>query len=145
MIKPPYDNVYGLWKVTTQGDCEGRSIRDLGTYEGNIDEIAFALADECFYSLNFKAVDPHDHKLDMTPKRKTVDIQLDVGSGTWDMMPKDRAIAVSGLMQNRPVTVSESNFYGCVKLSTNKKTKEEKKAEALAKLSPEERRLLGLS
>lgn len=145
MIKAPYDNVYGLWKVTTQGDCEGRSTRDLGIHEGNIDEIAFALADECFYSLNFRAVNPHDRELDMTPKRKTVDIQLDIDSGTWDMKPKDRAIAVSGLMQNRPVTVSESNFYSCVRLSTNKKTKEEKKAEVLAKLSLEERKLLGLA
>lgn len=144
MIKAPYDKVYGLWNVTTEGDCEGRSVRNLGTYEGNIDEIAFALADKCFYCLTFKAINPHDYKLDMTPKSKTVDIQLDIGSGTWDMKPKDRAIAVGGLMQNRPVTVSESNFYGCVRLSTNKKTVEEKKAEALAKLSLEERRLLGL-
>lgn len=144
MIKAPYDNVYGRWKVTTEGDCEGRSSRDLGTYEGNIDEIAFALADKCFYSLNFRAVSPYESEFNMTPKRKTVDIQLDVGSGTWDMKPKDRAIAVSGLMRDRPVAVSESTFYGCVRLTTNKKTEEEKKAEALAKLSPEERRLLGL-
>lgn len=145
MIKPPYDNVYGLWKVTTQGDCEGRSIRNLGTYEGNIDEIAFALADECCYSLNFSAVNPHEHKPDMTPKRKTVDIQLDFGSGTWDMKSKNRAIEVGSLMRDRPVTVSESTFYGCVRLTTNKKTLEEKKAEALAKLSPEDRKILGLS
>ena len=145
MIKAPYDKVYGLWKVTTEGDCEGRSSRDLGTYEGYIDEIAFSLADKCYYSLNFRAVSPHEHKPDMTPKRKTVDIQLDIGSGTWDMESKNRAIAVSGLMRDRPVAVSESTFYGCVRLTTNKKTEEEKKAEALAKLSPEERRLLGLS
>ena len=52
MIKAPYDKVYGLWNVTTEGDCEGRSVRNLGTYEGNIDEIAFALADKCFYRSN---------------------------------------------------------------------------------------------
>lgn len=145
MINAPYDNVYGLWKVTTEGDCEGRSIRDLGTHEGYIDEIAFALADKCCYSLNFRAVDPHKHKPDMTPKRKTVDIQLDFGSGTWDMKSKDRAIEVSGLMRDRPVTVSESTFYGCVRLTTNKKTLEEKREEALAKLSLEDREVLGLS
>lgn len=145
MINAPYDNVYGLWKVTTEGDCEGRSIRDLGTHEGYIDEIAFALADKCCYSLNFRAVDHPEHKPDMTPKRKTVNIQLDFGSGTWDMESKNRAIEVGSLMRDRPVAVSESPFYGCVRLTTNKKTVEEKKAEALAKLSLEERKLLGLS
>lgn len=145
MIKPPYDNVYGLWKVTTEGDCEGRSSRDLGTYEGYIDEIAFALADKCYYSLKFCAVDPREHKSDMTPKRKTVDIQLDIGSGTWDMESKDRTIEVGSLMRDRPVTVSQSTYYGCVRLTTNKKTAEEKRAEALAKLSLEDRQILGLS
>lgn len=145
MIKAPYDKVYGLWNVTTEGDCEGRSVRNLGTYEGNIDEIAFALADKCFYCLTFKAINPHDYKLDMTPKSKTVDIQLDIGSGTWDMDKGTRVVEVSNLMKNRSVDVRESNFYGCVRLVTNKKTTEEKKAEALAKLSLEERKLLDLA
>ena len=140
MIKAPYDNVYGVWKVTTEGDCEGRSTRDLGTHIGYIDEIAFALADKCYYSLSFKAIDP----IDMTPKRKNVNIHLCIDSGTWNMEPKNRAIEIGNLMKNRPVTVSESNFAYCVTLTTNKKTAEEKRAEALTKLSLEERRLLGL-
>ena len=74
MIKEPYNNTYGLWQVTTEGDCEGRSVCNLGVYEGNIDEIAFALADKCCYCLNFRAVSPKNYTLDMTPKRKTVDI-----------------------------------------------------------------------
>lgn len=49
----PYEQAYGTWKVTTEGDCEGRSIRDLGTYTGYLDEMAFALADKCCYSLQF--------------------------------------------------------------------------------------------
>lgn len=144
MIKEPYNNIYGLWNVTTEGDCEGRSVCNLGVYEGNIDEIAFALADKCYYCLNFRAVSPKNYTLDMTPKSKTVDIQLDIGSGTWDMDKGTRVVEVGNLMKNRPVDVIESNFYGCVRLVTNNKTIEEKKAEALAKLSLEERKLLGL-
>ena len=31
MNKKEYTN-YGTFKVTTEGDCEGKSIRDLGVY-----------------------------------------------------------------------------------------------------------------
>lgn len=55
-INAPYDNPFGIWHVTTEGDCEGRSPRDLGFHEGYIDEIALALADKCFYSLYFVAI-----------------------------------------------------------------------------------------
>ena len=37
-INAPYDNPFGIWHVTTEGDCEGRSTRDLGIHEGYIDE-----------------------------------------------------------------------------------------------------------
>lgn len=143
MIKAPYNKINGLWRVTTEGDCEGRSIKDLGIYEGNIDELAFALADKCMYALKFSAVDPIE--LDMSPKCKTVDIQLNISSGTWDMKSTTRAMEVGRLFKNRPVIVSESNYYGCVRLSTNQKTVAEKRADALAKLTAEERKLLGLA
>lgn len=67
-FKKPYDKAYGFWHVTTEGDCEGRSITDLGVFEGNIDTIALALADRCYYySLYFTAVDPTDY--DKTPEK----------------------------------------------------------------------------
>ena len=43
MNRKKYTN-YGTFKVTTEGDCEGKSTRDLGVHTGYIDEIAFALA-----------------------------------------------------------------------------------------------------
>lgn len=45
-----------LYKVTTEGDCEGRSRRDLGIWEGNISNIAFHLADKMVYSLTFEPI-----------------------------------------------------------------------------------------
>lgn len=75
-----YKKAYGFWEVTTEGDCEGRSVSRLGIYEGYIDEIALALADRCYYSLCFRPIDPR--ALDLTPKRKSVEISFDIGSNT---------------------------------------------------------------
>lgn len=76
-----YKKAYGFWEVTTEGDCEGRSVSRLGIYEGYIDKIALALADRCYYSLCFRPIDPR--ALDLTPKRKSVEISFDIGSNTW--------------------------------------------------------------
>ena len=56
-INPLYTNAYGFWQVSTEGDCEGRTTRVLGTFKGRVDEIAFALAEKSSYKLTFKAVD----------------------------------------------------------------------------------------
>ena len=138
-------SVYGVFKVTTEGDCEGRSVRDLGTYEGYIDEIAFALADKCYYSLEFHKINPEKLKLDMTPKRKSVDIHLDIDSGTWDLEGKDRIKYFKDLFKDRDIEISNSNSYAGVKISTNKKTKEEKRQEILNRLTDEEKEILGLN
>lgn len=138
-------SVYGLFNVTTEGDCEGRSIRDLGTYEGYIDEIAFALADKCYYSLEFHQINPEEFKLDMIPKRKEVNIRLNIDSGTWDLEEKDKIKYFKNLFKDRNIEVSNGNFYANVKISTNKKTKEEKKQEILNRLTDEEKEILGLN
>ena len=51
----PYTNPYGLWEVTTEGDCEGRSRKGLGVFEGYLDDIAFYLANKAYYTLEFKS------------------------------------------------------------------------------------------
>lgn len=142
MIKAPYTNCYGTWKVTTEGDCEGRSVRDLDTYEGYIDELAFALADKCYYELTFHAV--RAPELDMTPKTKSVKIQLDIDSGAWDLDQSQCLGEVREIFKNRPVRVREAHGWGAVTLTTTQETTEEKRNAALAKLSVEERKLLGL-
>lgn len=45
----------GWWKVTTEGDCEGRTTTDLGTHYGHVCEIALSLKG-CGYSLRFEPV-----------------------------------------------------------------------------------------
>ncbi len=71
--------IYGIWKVTTQGDCEGRSTECLGYYEGYIDEIAQALADKAYYSLTFRSIKINKvtrKSLKNAPKRKEVKFLL---------------------------------------------------------------------
>lgn len=81
-FKKPYDKAYGFWHVTTEGDCEGRSITDLGVFEGNIDTIALALADRCYYyTLYFTAVDPTAY--DKAPKKDEINISI-YGASAWN-------------------------------------------------------------
>ncbi len=46
----------GIWHFTTEGDCEGRSTKDLGIHEGHVGEIALKLASLAFYSINAKPI-----------------------------------------------------------------------------------------
>jgi hypothetical protein len=70
----------GWWSVSTEGDCEGRSTRQLGTHYGHVAEIAFALADKCYYVLEFKPVDaaPPKERPTYTCSKLTVWIKFDV-------------------------------------------------------------------
>lgn len=144
--KDRYLNPYGLWKVTTEGDVEGRTIRQLGIHKGYIDEIALALADRCYYSLNFKAVDPTE-KNHLFPTRTKVNVQLDIDSGTWDMHGKTLVEYAKEIFKDRPVVVDECNYYASFTLlAQNEKEAKEKviREKALKKLSEEERKVLGV-
>lgn len=119
---------YGVWEVTTEGDCEGRSTKRLGIHEGYIDEIAFALADKVYYSLTFKRVNPK--KLDMTPKRDKVSVTLDIDSGTWEMTSKERVKHFQHMLERAgrtKVFVSDNNIYAAVTFSREEKLTEEEK------------------
>lgn len=50
--------INGTWTVTTEGDCEGRSVAPLGNYQGTIEEIALHLADRAYYNLYFYPMVP---------------------------------------------------------------------------------------
>lgn len=136
-----YKNPYGTWMVTTEGDCEGRSTRNLGVYVGYIDEIAFALAEKCYYSLKFEKVCTDVP----TPTKvlEKVDITLDINSKTWKLSPHDRVEFFRNMLQNRDVYVSEGSAYASVILSRANLEKTKREI-ALAKLTAEEKALLGL-
>lgn len=136
--------VYGTFEVTTEGDCEGKSIRYLGTYTGYIDEIAFALADKCYYKLRFHQIYPEDLKHDI--KGKEVTISLDIDSGTWDFKTNEEVFNYfKKFFKGRNVTVKNAGNYGTCVLKTSAMTIEEKRAEIMKKLTNEEKEILGLN
>ena len=130
--------IYGTWQVTTEGDCEGRSIKNLGQHTGYIDEIALHLADKCYYSLTFEVVEP---VAAYTPTSTEVHVHLRYG----DYSLKD----VSAMFKeaNRPVEITSSNYYRSFKIVTKNKEEIRKNLliqSALTKLTDAERKALGL-
>lgn len=146
MTKPTHA-AYGIWHVTTEGDCEGRTTKDLGTHEGYLDDIAFALGEQGGYSLKFTRV----HPLELRPVCTKVHVSLDISSKTWDMKSDQRANYFRTLLVGRDVTIEESNYYAAATLirgtspeARERAAREVVKARALSKLSPDEIKALGL-
>lgn len=144
MNKNDYKNPYGHWKVTTEGDVEGRSTSHLGDYTGYVDEIALFLADKCYYTLTFNKIElPKVLK----PTAQEVNIAFEIDSKTWDMKPKDRVKYFEEVFKDRPnIHVKEGQYYASVKIETSDKvtTKKDHIESGLAKLSYEEKKALGL-
>lgn len=137
-----YKNPYGLWRVTTEGDCEGRSTKNLGIYQGYIDDIAFALADKCSYVLRFEKICTDIPK--PTKAIPKVAISLDIKSGIWDLNSEERVNFFRNMLQGRNIRVFDSNFATSITLE-NANIEQTKREIALAKLTSEEKSLLGLS
>jgi len=109
---------YGTWRVSTEGDCEGKSVRDLGVHTGYLADIAFALSGEAMYGLAFSLYSEDAERDRAPPQRNTVHIRLEIDSATWDMTPEDRVrFMESVLTRDDPgIVVTESNYYASVTL-----------------------------
>lgn len=122
-----------VWHVTTEADCEGRTIKDFGYFKGNLIEIAKRLSGNQYYSLSFR-----EFKLADYPSFKTVpEVHINV-----NMLEKSD---LTRQLKSEGYDVVDSNYYKCVKLSIpHDEVKEMKRQAALSKLTDEERELLGL-
>jgi len=139
-MKKMYESTYGLWQVTTEGDVEGRSTRNLGTFEGHVDEIALHLADQCYYSLQFKLMEPIEK---FVPKKKSVSVMFDIGTGTWDM-GRRLTEKMRAFFADRPVQIEDSNYFSSFTITTEQNARAEDRRKALAKLTNYEKELLGI-
>ena len=142
-LTPAYSDPYGTWEVTTEGDVEGRSTKHLGTFTGFVDEIALYLADKCYYSLQFRKVEPIK---EFNPTRDSVHVSFDIDSKTWDLPRLERVEVMKEVFKNRPVTIKEGQYYASFLISgvmTEEDKLEMKRQEVLKKLSKEQRELLG--
>lgn len=148
VLNPDYDTAWGIWRVTTEGDCEGRTTKELGVWEGYIDEIALHLADRVMYGLCFDVAESKSSS-SLPPAGKEVNISFGINSGTWNMSREERLAVFDNIIarSNRPVRVEESNYFACVTIQTDARTVQQRKADAraavLARMTEEERELLG--
>ena len=123
-IKNGYDNVYGTWRVTTEGDVEGRSVKELGTYTGYVDEIALHLSDRVYYSLTFtRSEDVGEY----VQKNDSVSVQFDIESGTWPICNSGNLDKIREIFSERDVEIVDSNYYASFTIKSNKKSDEERK------------------
>lgn len=111
----------GWWVVTTEGDCEGRTTRNLGTHWGHVAEIAFQLADKSMYGLCFEPVTDKEEpkaigKVITETIRKSVHISIDIKSGTWDMTRENRAKWFQYFLDTDDVKVKPSTYFASVVL-----------------------------
>lgn len=129
-------NVYGTFEVTTEGDCEGRTTKNLGVYTGFIDEIALHLADKChYYSLRFREI---EIRTSFPATRDKVHVSFD------SSFPLNVAQSV---FKDRPVEVSDGQYYHSFLISRELSQMEKDEVirrKALLKLTDKEREVLGL-
>jgi hypothetical protein len=112
-----YTNPLGWWQVSTEGDVEGRSTRDLGTFYGYLDEIARVLSSKAYYALRFRKIRNMDLPAQGGEPRPKVDISFDIDSNTWDMPADRRAEYLRQILAGRPVNVATGSNYASVELN----------------------------
>jgi hypothetical protein len=114
-----YGNPIGVWRVTTEGDT-----KDLGVWQGHVCNIAFQLAHESSYALNFKATNEvADYSIaaseSIISKKKSVNISMWIESNTWGLSSENRVKWFKmflNLDDSSNIEVKESNYYACVLL-----------------------------
>lgn len=120
-----YSSPIGWWKVTTEGDCEGRSTRDLGLYYGHIAEIALSIKDSPMYEYDFSPLEEDIPPPNTIPQyqavRNACHIGLDINSKTWpsSMSSKTRVNWFTQWFDTADVTVTESSYYKAVYIKAN--------------------------
>lgn len=118
-----------IYKVTTEADCEGRTMKTLGYFVGEIDEIALFLADKCAYELKFEIVEPIEAG---KPTGNTVKVCLD-----YFINPN--------YVKNYSVNYSNScGYYGVISTVTPEDKDEILRKETLDSLTHDQQRVLGL-
>lgn len=113
-----YSNPVQMWRVTTEGDVEGRPTRELGVYDGHIADIARMLSGEAYYSLTFAPA--IDRKKELRPALAEVSVKFDIDSGTWpnEMTSEERVKffrrLISGHPSGKHVKVEPGTTYASV-------------------------------
>ena len=142
--KQSWMNPVGIWEVSTEADCEGRSTRRIGIFKGHYADIALALADQCCYTLWFRRIDESKMVLPKIQTRDEVDIAFDDSIGIESSTMR---IALSPILEKDNIVVRCGHYNGHINVS-RAETEEMKRTKAMEKLkgvlTPEEMQMLGL-
>lgn len=112
----------GVWEVTTEGDCEGRSTRRLGTYERHILDIVRQLAGQAYYQLTFKRAKPATIATKLSKgTRRSVQFHVTASDReTQEKLPSgDSNAQFRALAQHLRdgESLKEGNYYNAVELT----------------------------
>ena len=132
-------DVYGLWQVSTEGDCEGRTVKNLGIWEGFIDDIALHLADKVMYNLWITPAEVN--KVTEKPMARRVDVYM---NDIAHIDTTERLEITTKAFAHRNVRISKSDYYGAFVINNNTSEEEILRSSALSKLTAAERKVLGL-
>ncbi len=142
--KRSWETPVGIWEVTTEGDCEGRSMRTLGIFKGHYCDIALGLADKCCYSLHFRKINEVDMLPPIRGQREKVQITF---SDVSHFRDTELVEAVRDVATPLNISVGKGMWTGHVTLYRTV-SEEERKKLALEKakkvLSAEDLAALGL-
>lgn len=123
-----------IWEVTTEGDCEGKSIKSFGYFQGTVLDIATKLRGNEAYQLSFR-----EFALAKYPVLSDRQVDKDSVSFSVSGYSKEQ------LEKELKGKVEHSSLYGAVTLKLSKDAIKEAKIQAAkAKLSDEEKQLLGI-
>ena len=118
-IPKVYQNINGYWKVTTEGDCEGKTTKYLGKFYGSISDIAKKLAHKSYYSLQF---DPAKELEEIVPSDKDIkEVHVSFGndSKTWNLNSEDRAKIIENMFKAAGINnieIAPSNYYASFRI-----------------------------
>jgi len=65
-----WGNPYGVWRISTEGDCEGRTVNVLATRKGHIADLARIYERDKMYTLTFTKIDLDEDDIVDTPSEK---------------------------------------------------------------------------
>jgi hypothetical protein len=125
-----------IYQVTTEGDCEGRSVSNLGIWEGDIVDIALGLANRCAYSLTFKEI---QIKKPLKPTGTEVDITI------WNSDLTNETMIITNLRNDTRVKSLRSDlsmWRGKISLASEEDIEEMRMRALMQQLSPEDVALL---
>lgn len=106
------------------------------------------LADKCYYTLKFSPFIIHEAPY--VSKGNEASVRFDTGSRTWDLSNEERIQLIQNLFKynkRKNVAITDGRGYASFNISNcnEKELQEQRRQKALAKLTNEEKKLLGLA